>query len=199
MPGQPVGRRHLRQLDHRILGHRERQRAPDPPHRGDITGLSFPIGIDLDASGNLYVSNQFGGIESFSFPANGNRTPADEHCGRRDRPVGAGRLAVAPPLSVRTTSPPPAAPALSRRAGGLPWHGALCLQRRAGTSAGRAAPTRRGDQRPATTERHVSLHGPRPGRVAAPDARLAAPGDHRPVLGPSYSRRRWATRSAGRA
>ena len=70
---------------------------------GTATGLSFPVGIDVDATGNLYVSNQFGGIEEFLFPANGNRTPLATIAGPATGLSAPGRLAVAPPLSVRTT------------------------------------------------------------------------------------------------
>jgi hypothetical protein len=69
---------------------------------GDATGLSFPIGVDVDAAGNLYVSNQFGGVEEFLFPANGNRTPLATIAGSATGLSSPGRLAVAPPLSVRT-------------------------------------------------------------------------------------------------
>ncbi|HEY6891312.1 MAG TPA: putative Ig domain-containing protein, partial [Solirubrobacter sp.] len=70
---------------------------------GSATGLSFPIGVDVDADGNLYVSNQFGGVEEFLFPANGNRTPLATIAGPATGLSAPGRLAVAPPLSVRTT------------------------------------------------------------------------------------------------
>ena len=76
-----------------------------PPIRriaGSATGLADPIGVDVDAAGNLYVSNQFGGVEEFLFPANGNRTPLATIAGPATGLSGPGRLAVAPPLSVRT-------------------------------------------------------------------------------------------------
>ena len=73
---------------------------------GSATGLSFPIGVDVDATGNLYVSNQFGGIEEFLFPANGNRTPLATIAGSATGLSAPGRLAVAPPLSIRTSTLP---------------------------------------------------------------------------------------------
>jgi hypothetical protein len=76
-----------------------------PPLRriaGSSTGLSFPDGIDIDTAGNVYVSNQFAGIESFSFPANGNRSPATSIAGPTTGLSAPGHLAVAPPLSVAT-------------------------------------------------------------------------------------------------
>ncbi len=75
---------------------------------GASTGLSFPVGIDVDAQGNVYVSNQFGGVEAFSFPANGNRTPLTSIAGPSTGLAAPGRLAVAPPLSVRTAKLPAA-------------------------------------------------------------------------------------------
>jgi hypothetical protein len=72
------------------------------------TGLSFPIGIDIDAAGNLYVSNQYAGIEELSFPANGDRTPLASIEGSATGLSAPGHLAVAPPLSVATKALPPA-------------------------------------------------------------------------------------------
>jgi sugar lactone lactonase YvrE len=73
---------------------------------GSATGLSFPIGVDVDATGNLYVSNQFGGVEEFLYPANGNRTPLATITGSATGLSAPGRLAVAPPLSIRTARLP---------------------------------------------------------------------------------------------
>ena len=75
---------------------------------GSATGLSFPVGVDVDATGNLYVSNQFGGVEEFLFPSNGNRTPLATIAGPATGLSAPGRLAVAPPLSVRTATLPSA-------------------------------------------------------------------------------------------
>jgi sugar lactone lactonase YvrE len=80
-----------------------------PPIRriaGASTGLSFPVGVDVDAAGNVWVSNQFGGVEAFTFPANGNRTPFANITGPATGLAAPGRLAVAPPLSVRTAKLP---------------------------------------------------------------------------------------------
>jgi sugar lactone lactonase YvrE len=73
---------------------------------GSNTGLSFPVGIDVDAAGNVWVSNQFGGVEAFTFPSNGNRTPFADITGPATGLAAPGRLAVAPPLSVRTARLP---------------------------------------------------------------------------------------------
>ena len=76
-----------------------------PPLRriaGSATGLSFPDGIDIDSAGDVYVSNQFAGVESFSFPANGNRSPSTSIAGPTTGLSAPGRLAVAPPLTVAT-------------------------------------------------------------------------------------------------
>jgi hypothetical protein len=75
---------------------------------GASTGLSFPVGVDVDAAGNVWVSNQFGGVEAFAFPANGNATPFANISGPATGLAAPGRLAVAPPLSVRTTRLPAA-------------------------------------------------------------------------------------------
>ena len=87
---------------------------------GSSTGLSFPVGIDIDANGNLYVSNQFGGVEEFLFPANGNRTPLATIAGPATGLSAPGRLAVAPPLSIRTTRLPDAHAGRRYRAGCAP-------------------------------------------------------------------------------
>ncbi len=73
---------------------------------GASTGLSFPVGVDVDAAGNVWVSNQFGGVEAFTFPSNGNRTPFADITGPATGLAAPGRLAVAPPLSVRTAKLP---------------------------------------------------------------------------------------------
>jgi hypothetical protein len=75
---------------------------------GASTGLSFPVGVDVDAAGNAWVSNQFGGVEAFAFPANGDVTPFASIAGPATGLAAPGRLAVAPPLSVRTAKLPAA-------------------------------------------------------------------------------------------
>jgi hypothetical protein len=73
---------------------------------GPNTGLSFPVGVDVDAAGNVWVSNQFAGVEAFAFASNGNQTPFANITGPATGLAAPGRLAVAPPLSVRTAKLP---------------------------------------------------------------------------------------------
>ncbi len=73
---------------------------------GANTGLSFPVGIDVDAAGHVWVSNQFAGVEAFAPLANGNATPFADITGPATGLAAPGRLAVAPPLSVRTAKLP---------------------------------------------------------------------------------------------
>ena len=60
---QPGRGRHLRQLDHRVLSTANGNVLPIRRIAGTATGLSFPVGIDVDASRSIWVSNQFGGVE----------------------------------------------------------------------------------------------------------------------------------------
>jgi sugar lactone lactonase YvrE len=73
---------------------------------GASTGLSFPVGVDVDAAGNVWVSNQFAGVEAFAALANGNAAPFADITGPATGLAAPGRLAVAPPLSVRTARLP---------------------------------------------------------------------------------------------
>jgi sugar lactone lactonase YvrE len=75
---------------------------------GPSTGLSFPVGIDVDAAGNVWVSNQFAGVEAFAPQVNGDVAPFANITGPATGLAAPGRLAVAPPLSVRTAELPPA-------------------------------------------------------------------------------------------
>ena len=76
--------------------------APLRTIAGAATGLSFPIGIDVDASGTIYVANQFAGVSEFNAAASGNAAPVATISGAATGLSSPGRLAVAPPLSVRT-------------------------------------------------------------------------------------------------
>jgi sugar lactone lactonase YvrE len=80
--------------------------APLRTIAGAATGLSFPDGIDVDAAGHIYVSNQFAGVSEFSPAANGNVAPLATVSGPATGLSAPGRLAVAPPLSVRTRALP---------------------------------------------------------------------------------------------
>jgi hypothetical protein len=76
--------------------------APLRTIAGAATGLSFPVGIDIDAVGDIYVSNQFAGVSEFSPAASGNVAPIATISGAATGLSAPGRLAVAPPLSVAT-------------------------------------------------------------------------------------------------
>lgn len=80
--------------------------APLRTIAGAATGLSFPIGVDADAAGHIYVSNQYAGVSEFAATASGNAAPTATIFGSATGLSAPGRLAVAPPLSVRTTTLP---------------------------------------------------------------------------------------------
>ncbi len=81
--------------------------APIRTLSGSSTGLSFPDGIDVDASGHIYVANQFGNdITSYPATANGNVAPLTTIAGSNTGLAGPGAIALTPPLSVLTGSLP---------------------------------------------------------------------------------------------
>lgn len=89
--------------------------APNPPFgntppaftiSGSQSQLSYPRGLDVDNADNLYVANQFGGVNVY---APNSTTPAKVITGAATGLVYPGSLAVAPPLSVATASLPTAA------------------------------------------------------------------------------------------
>jgi 6-phosphogluconolactonase (cycloisomerase 2 family) len=68
------------------------------------SALNFPNGIDVDASGNIYVSNQFGNsVTVFAPNAAAGATPTSTIGANLSSP---GQLAVVPPLNIRTTHLP---------------------------------------------------------------------------------------------
>jgi hypothetical protein len=73
---------------------------------GPATQLSFPIGIDVDAGGRLYVANQYGGVNVYAADAAGNATPLAVIAGPATGLSAPGPLAVTPPLYVITRSLP---------------------------------------------------------------------------------------------
>jgi hypothetical protein len=79
---------------------------------GSSTGLEFPSGVDVDAEGNIYVSNEqanpTGAITEYSPDATGDATPTATIAGSATQLLGPDKLAVAPPLSVRTSKLPAA-------------------------------------------------------------------------------------------
>ena len=85
---------------------RQRRRAPLRTIAGSNTGLALPQAVDVDATGTIYVANEFGGVSEFAANASGNATPTGVISGpdtALDSPWG---LAVAPPLWIRTTRLP---------------------------------------------------------------------------------------------
>jgi hypothetical protein len=75
---------------------------------GPDTGLLLPHGVDVDAQGNIYVSNVAGGITEYSPSAFGDAIPLTTIYGSATQLSSPQGLAVAPPLSVRTTRLPAA-------------------------------------------------------------------------------------------
>jgi sugar lactone lactonase YvrE len=71
---------------------------------GPATGLqgNFPDGVDVDTNGNIYVANEFGGLEEFSPSASANQAPIASVSGSETGLSAPQGIAVAPPLSVRT-------------------------------------------------------------------------------------------------
>ena len=98
-----------------ILGNSVSAFAPGPPFgntpppftiSGTQSQLSYPRGLDVDNAGNLYVTNQFGGINDY---APNTTTPLTVIAGAATGLAYPYSLAVAPPLSIATASLPPAA------------------------------------------------------------------------------------------
>jgi hypothetical protein len=73
---------------------------------GPLTQLSFPIGIDIDAAGRLYVANQYGGVNVYAPGAAANATPVAVIGGAATGLSAPGPLAVTPPLYIITRSLP---------------------------------------------------------------------------------------------
>jgi hypothetical protein len=83
--------------------------APSVTIAGPATGFSFPDGIDVDSFGHLFVANQFAGsVTEFAADASGNAAPLATITGPATGLSAPGRLAVSPPLSVRTHALPTA-------------------------------------------------------------------------------------------
>ena len=89
--------------------------APGPPFgnippaftiSGSQSQLSYPRGLDVDNAGNLYVANQFGGVNVY---APNTTTPSTVITGTATGLVYPHALAVAPPLSIATAVLPVAA------------------------------------------------------------------------------------------
>ena len=66
--------------------------------------MSYPEGVDVDSQGNIYVANGQGGVTEYAPGATGNAAPIADIQGSATLLLGAVKLAVAPPLSVRTTN-----------------------------------------------------------------------------------------------
>lgn len=73
---------------------------------GPATLLSFPIGVDVDAAGRLYVANQFGGVNVYAPGASGNMAPLMTIAGAATGLAAPGAIAVTPPLYIATRSLP---------------------------------------------------------------------------------------------
>lgn len=76
--------------------------APARTISGSATGLAFPHAVDVDATGNIYVANEFTGLTEYAAAASGNVAPLFSVGGTNTGLRGPEGIAVAPPLSVRT-------------------------------------------------------------------------------------------------
>jgi Putative Ig domain len=71
--------------------------------------LDFPDGVDVDATGNIYVSNLFANtITVYAPTARNNAAPTATLSGSATGLAGPEHLAVSPPLSILTRVLPPA-------------------------------------------------------------------------------------------
>ena len=76
---------------------------------GSNTGLDFPVGLDVDAAGNIYVSNLFANsITVYAPTARGNAAPTATLSGSATGLSAPQHLAVSPPLAILTDRLPPA-------------------------------------------------------------------------------------------
>jgi hypothetical protein len=73
---------------------------------GAAARLDFPIGVDVDAAGRLYVANQFGGLNVYGAGASGNAPPLAVIAGGATGLAAPGAVAVTPPLDIVTRSLP---------------------------------------------------------------------------------------------
>jgi sugar lactone lactonase YvrE len=81
--------------------------SPDAVLQGVDTTLDFPDGVDVDAQGRIYVSNEFNNsIAVFAPDASGDAVPLGTIAGAATGLSGPGQIAVAPPLSILTTTLP---------------------------------------------------------------------------------------------
>ncbi len=79
------------------------------------TLLDFPIGIDVDAGGRMYVANEFGGLNVYADGASGSTAPLTVISGTATGLAAPGAVAVTPPLYILTTSLPSAVAGQSYR------------------------------------------------------------------------------------
>jgi sugar lactone lactonase YvrE len=81
--------------------------SPDAVLQGVDTTLDFPDGVDVDAQGRIYVANQFNNsIAVFAPDAGGDAVPVGTIAGAATGLSGPGEIAVAPPLSILTSTLP---------------------------------------------------------------------------------------------
>jgi sugar lactone lactonase YvrE len=80
--------------------------APASTISGSQSQLSYPSGLDVDNANNLYVANQFGGVNVY--PPNSS-TPSTVIAGTATGLADPHSVALAPPLTIPTTSLRPAA------------------------------------------------------------------------------------------
>ena len=73
-----------------------------------ISGLSVPVGADVDAQGNIYVASGLAGVNAYAPTANGSASPLATISGPDTGVSGPTDVAVAPPFIVRTRRIPAA-------------------------------------------------------------------------------------------
>jgi len=157
------------------------------------SALNFPNGIDVDASGNIYVSNEFGNsVTVFGPNATAGATPSSTIRANLSSP---GQLAVVPPLNIRTTRLPHAVRGRHYRTrlvaalGTAPYHwrvvrGHLPPGLRLNTTTGQIAgtPTRAGSYRfvvKVTDSAHPHMTVKQPLTIVVRRGAAAGPYPHR--------------------
>lgn len=80
---------------------------PAPRSRASTRRSTSPTGVDVDAQGRIYVANQFdNSISVFAPDASSDAVPVGTIAGGATGLSGPGAIAVAPPLSIQTTTCP---------------------------------------------------------------------------------------------
>ena len=159
--------------------------SPDAVLQGVDTTLDFPDGVDVDAQGRIYVANQFNNsIAVFAPDASGDAVPVGTIAGAATGLSGPGEVAVAPPLSILTTTLPGATvghlyqATLQAALGTSPYRWSMEPIR---LSLGLRLTPRRGHLRRAAPPRRRDVHRPGHRLVASADDRPTPANADRPM------------------